>query len=322
MNKIFDKNYFRTDNNKVKVIIDTDPGVDDIACLVYAMNDENIDLKLITTVAGNVSVEKATRNTLHALDLFEEQYPVAVGEKKALVRTSPTAEFIHSKEGMGAYIPPNTTISKPIDEHAVCAMKRVISGGNGDVVPVMLGPLTNLGKLLLDYPEIKNKIPKVVIMGGAPFGNTNYPEHVSFNLSTDPEAFQILLDSKIPILMCPSHMGRIKAHLEADFVNSLKEKGEVGKFLFDMYQGYWEPKYIPKRITTNDSCALFALVYPKIFSIKKASVKVNVTDAPGRTYIDFTKEGRIEFIDDLNKPAFLSLLLSELEEMKDKKLRF
>ena len=159
-------------------------------------------------------------------------------------------------------------------------------------------------------------------MGGAPFGNPNYPEHTSFNLSTDPEAFRILLNSNIPILMCPSHMGRIKAHLDEKFVLDLVNFGDVGKFLYQMYSTYWEPNYPTKRITTNDSCALFALVYPKIFKFKNVSVKVNTEDFPGRTTIDFINNGNVEFIDDLDKPAFLSLLLDELVDMKNIKLNF
>jgi pyrimidine-specific ribonucleoside hydrolase len=186
----------------------------------------------------------------------------------------------------------------------------------------MLGPLTNMANLLLIHPEIKEKIPQIVIMGGAPHGNPDYPAHVSFNLSSDPEALQVVLDSGIPILMCPSHMGRYKAHLEADFVDSLKDMGEVGKFFHTLYDGYWEPTAPTKRVTTNDSCALFALVYPKIFKFKSANVSVNVTDAPGRTKIDFVPNGKIRFIDDLDRNAFINLITTELEDLKSTKLNF
>ena len=320
MDKAFNKNEFRLSNQKVKIIIDTDPGVDDIACLIYAMNDENIEIELLTTVAGNLSLKKATRNLLHTLDLFNADYPVATGATRALKRKSPTAEFIHSKEGLGGYIPPKTVKRTPNSNDAVEEMYKTFMNGNGDIVPLMLGPVTNLALLLLKHPDVKTKIPKIVVMGGAPYGNKDYPEHTSFNLSTDPEAFKILLDSKIPILMCPSHMGRIRAHLEEEFVLDLQKQGEVGNFLYTMYSKYWEPNYPTKRITTNDSCAMFALVYPKIFQIKKATVTVDTDKFPGRTHIDFTENGNVEFIDDLNKPAFLSLLLSELDDMKNIKL--
>ncbi len=320
MIKDFNKNNYRFTDKKVKIILDTDPGVDDIACFIYAMNDENVDIKLVTAVAGNIPIEKCVRNALHVMELFNVDYPLAVGAKKALTRISPTAEFIHSKEGMGGYTPPEKANKKPISLDAVSAMHKTIMENDGDVIPVMLGPATNLAELLIAHPEVKEKIPKIVIMGGAPYGNENYPAHISFNLSTDPEAVKVLLDSDIPILMCPSHMGRIRAHLDEPFVQDLVNHGDVGKFLYTMYSTYWEPNYPTKRITTNDSCALFALVYPKMFKIKRVNVEVNCSDFPGRTVINFDDNGKVEFIDDLDKPAFLSLLLDELEEMKDIKL--
>ncbi len=320
MNKIFNKNDYRLTDEKVKIIIDTDPGVDDSVCIVYAMNDENIEVKLMTTVVGNIPVNKCTRNLLHVLELFNFDVPVAEGACRALKRVSPTAEHIHKKEGMGKYIPSKPSTLSPLPISAVDAMYKVISEGDGDIIPVMLGPLTNIAQLLISHPEIKKKIPQIVIMGGAPHGNPNYPVHVSFNLSSDPEALQVVLDSGIPILMCPSHIGRYKAHLDAEFVEKLKDVGEVGKFFHTLYDGYWEPTAPTKRVTTNDSCALFALVYPKIFDIKRVNVSVNVTDAPGRTQIDFVPDGKIRFIDDLDREAFIKLITTELEDLRNVKL--
>ena len=79
--------------------MDTDPGVDDAACLIYMLFDKKVDIKLITTVAGNISIETSTRNALHLLDLFNKNIPVAQGAEKALTRISPYAENIHQKEG-------------------------------------------------------------------------------------------------------------------------------------------------------------------------------------------------------------------------------
>ena len=200
-------------DKKYKIIIDTDPGVDDSVCLIYAFADERLDIKLITTVVGNVSVEKTTRNMLHMLDVFGINIPVAKGCHKAMERYSETAEFIHQKEGLGGYVPPSTTIHNTIDEDAVSALYRVISEGDGDIFPIVLGPHTNIGWLIKKHPDIIKKIPKIYFMGGSPFGHPDYPDHISFNISCDPEAFKIVLDSKIPLFMVPSNIGRRKAHL-------------------------------------------------------------------------------------------------------------
>ena len=116
----------KTNKKNFKVIIDTDPGVDDSACLILTLTDNDVDVKLITTVSGNVSLQKSTRNALHLLDLFKIDVPVAKGAIKALTRVSPNAEFIHQKEGLGGYIPPKTTLRKPIKEDAVEIMYKIL----------------------------------------------------------------------------------------------------------------------------------------------------------------------------------------------------
>lgn len=311
----FDKNQYRNSNEIYKVIIDTDPGVDDTACLIYAFFDKNIDIKLLTSVVGNTSLDKTTRNLLHLMDIFNINIPVARGSEKAMTRESVNAEFIHQVEGMGGYIPTETSLNKLVKEDAVEAMYKTIMEGNGDIVPIMLGPQTNLGLLIKNHPDVVHKIPKIVFMGGSPFGNPNYPDHISFNLSSDPEAFQIVLDSKIPLLMIPSDVGRRKAHLTEEFINNLAKINESGKLLAEMYSKYWEPGYPDKRVATNDTLALFALVYPKMFTFEKVSVKVDLVDAPGKTWIDFDGKGQVEFITDLDRAAFLKLLVSDLEEL-------
>ncbi|MBO5067411.1 MAG: nucleoside hydrolase [Clostridia bacterium] len=317
MDNNFDKRLYLDGTTKYKVIIDTDPGVDDAACLIYAFFDEYIDIKLLTTVVGNISLEKATRNLLHLLDVFDVDIPVAKGAIKAMERESINAEFIHQKEGLGGYTPKNSN-RKVLDENAIDAMYRVISNGNGDIIPIILGPQTNIGLLIKNHPDVINKIPKIVFMGGSPFGHPDYPDHVSFNISSDPEAFKIVLDSGIPLVMVPSDVGRRKAHLTQAFVNRLSTINKAGKLLADMYSKYWEPGYPDKRVATNDSLALFFLVYPKMFKTKKVSVTVDLNDCPGKTFIDFNDCGNVEMITDVDRQAFLSLLISDLEKLNDK----
>lgn len=320
MKNYFDKNLYRDTDKRLKIIIDTDPGVDDAACLIYAFKDENVKIELLTTVAGNISLERATRNTLHLLDLFNIDIPVAKGAECAMCRVSPTAEFIHQKEGLGGYIPPEKSARKLLDEDAVDAMYRVIINGDGDIIPIVLGPHTNMANLIVKYPDVVKKIPKIVFMGGSPFGNPDYPDHISFNLSSDPEAFKIVLDSGIPLVMIPSDVGRRKAHLDEQFVYNLGNINDAGKLLRDMYVKYWEPGYDNKRVATNDTLALFALVYPKMFTFKKTTVTVCIEETPGKTFIEFDGVGNVEFITEVDRDAFLNLLVSDLEKMNDVKI--
>ena len=305
---------------KLKVVIDTDPGVDDSVCLIYAFFDDNIDIKLLTSVAGNVNIDLATRNLLHLVDLYGINIPVAKGAAKAIERVSPTAEFIHQPEGLGGYIPPKNTVHKIIKEDAVEALYRVLSSGDGDIIPIVLGPHTNIGLLIKKHPDVIKKIPKIVFMGGSPFGIPGYPDHISFNISSDPEAFKIVLDSKIPLVMLPSIIGRRHAHLDEAYVNKLKEVNDTGLLMYNMYSLYWEPGYPDKRVATNDICALFALVYPEIFKTEKVNVTVDLVDVPGKTWVEFTENGNVDLVTDLNREKFLEILDGDLENLNDIKL--
>lgn len=306
--------------DKIKVIIDTDPGVDDSACLIYAFFNERLDIKLLTSVVGNVPLKTATRNLLHLMDKFNIDTPVAKGAKKAMKRNSPGAEFIHQKEGLGGYVPPKEVHHKKIHRNAVEAIYKTIMAGDGDIVPVLLGPQTNFGKLFLKHPDVIEKIPKIVFMGGSPFGHPDYPNHISFNISCDPEAFDIVLKSGIPLVMVPSAVGRKKAHLDEAYVNGLRSKGDTGELLYYMYSMYWEPNFPDKRVATNDTCALFALTHPELFTSERCSVTVNLTDAPGKTLVDFNGTGNVELVMDCNRDAFIQILNEQLDKFKELKL--
>lgn len=303
--------------NKYKIIIDTDPGVDDSACLIYSFFNELLEIKLITSVAGNVGIDTGTRNLLHIMEIFNVDIPVAKGASAPLCRISEGAEFIHQKEGLGGYIPPRSVSRKTSSQHAVEVIYNTIMAGDGDIIPVLLGPQTNFGLLFTKHPDVIEKIPKIVFMGGSPYGDPNYPTHISFNASFDPEAMKIVLDSGIPLIMVPSVIGRKKAHLDEEYVNRLKERGDVGKLLYYMYSLYWEPSFPDKRIATNDTCALFALTHPHLFKTKRCFVDINTDSAPGKTVITESERGNVELVTDANREEFLEVLDKELERYKD-----
>ena len=305
---------------KIKVIIDTDPGVDDAACLVYAFFDKKLDIKLLTTVAGNVKIDTATRNLLHILDKFNIDIPVAKGSSKAMFRESPTAEHVHSQEGLGGYIPPKNTTKQVIKEDAVEAMYKVLKEGDGDIIPVVLGPHTNMGLLLSKHPDIISKIPKIVYMGGAPYGMPGFPKHISFNISSDPEAFKIVVDSKIPLVMIPSDMGRNKAYLTEEYVYEMRDTNEVGNFLFEMYNTYWEHGYPDKRIATNDTCAYMYLIEPDMFTCERISIQVDTEEEPGKTIVKYDSYGHILLTVAVQREKFLDTLTEKLHEFDNFKM--
>ncbi len=311
----------KDNQKKYKVIVMTEPGVDDATCLVLMMADPRIDIKLITTLRGNVPIETCTRNMLHILDLYDKDIPVAKGEPKALYRNSPTAEYIHQKEGLGGYIPPKKTLHKCIKEDAIEAMYRVLKEGDGDIIPIVLSPHTNIAMLILKHPDIIEKIPCIYFEGASPYGVPGFPDHISFNISSDPEAFKIVLDSKIPLYMIPSDMGRRKAHLDEKFVYALKDLNDSGNFIFQMDTGYWEPGFPDKRIATNDTCAYYFLVHPELFQTVQCEVEVDCDLEPGKTYMNFTENGHVKMAVAIKRKKFLKLFYNQVKNLKKIKLK-
>ena len=290
---------------KVNCIIDTDPGVDDTAAIALSLYDDFMDIKLITTVCGNLDIDTVTRNALHVLEKFERtDIPLAKGSPKAMERISPDAKFIHQNEGMGNYIPPKTTKLKPIKKDAIEAMYETIVANKGNINIIALGPHTNLGHLITKHPDVVGMVNHIYCEGCSPYGwksEGKWINYVSFNVSSDPEAFQIVMNSGIPITIVPSRMGRELANFNEKEVYALKEINDVGHFLFDMYSGYWEHNYPDKRIATNDTCAVLAMRFPKLFKTMKVNFLVNTTDMPGKTIITPVKDSHINFIYKVNR---------------------
>lgn len=306
---------------KEKVIIDTDPGVDDASALIFAMFEKKIDIKLITTVAGNLAVDKATRNVCHLLDLYNKDIPVAMGAKKAMERVSEDATFLHGEEGLGGYIPPKTTFHKPLsDTDAVTEMYKVICDNPHEITIFEWGPHTNLGTLFRMYPDCIKLIKQIIFMGGSPWGDEMLPQHISFNVRTDPEAFAIVLDSGVPLVMIPSSIGRVPARLTEKQVQEIWTLNDTGRFVEKTYETYWEPDVKEKAIATNDTCALFYLVSPEMFETKNANIEVLIENKVGKTIVEYKESGKVKVVSELNREKFIKKFFTKLNELNDIKL--
>lgn len=305
---------------KLNIIIDTDPGVDDTSAIMLALADEMVDIKLITTVCGNLDLKTVTRNALHILEKFKRtDIPVAMGALKAMYRISPDARFIHQNEGMGGYIPPKTVKTKPIKTPAIEAMYEVIKANKNDISIVACGPHTNLGMLIEAYPDVVDMIDRIYCEGCAPYG-LNGETYISFNVSTDPEAFEIVINSGIPITIIPSRMGREQANFNEDEVKYLGKINDVGHFLYEMYSGYWEPAYTDRRIAINDSCAYLILRYPKLFKTKRSFFTVDTDKAPGKTTIEFNRHGNVDYAYKVNKKKLHEIYFNSVKKYDNFKL--
>ena len=144
-----------------KIIIDTDPGIDDAAAIAIAMFSPELDVQLITTVSGNVSVEKTTHNALRLMTLWNAGVPVAAGASRSLTGMQYDAGDTHGESGMDGFAFDEVTV-QPVKLHAVEAIRRVLERSEEKVTLVPIGPLTNLALLFVQYPEVKEKIEEIV----------------------------------------------------------------------------------------------------------------------------------------------------------------
>lgn len=148
-------------------------------------------------------------------------------------------------------------------------------------------------------------VNRIYTEGCSPYGwktEGKWENYCSFNASSDPEALEIVINSGIPITIVPSRMGRELANFNEQQVADLKNINDVGRFLNEMYSGYWEHNYEDKRIATNDTCACLALKYPEMFTTKKATFYVDTDQKPGKTTINLDEEnGWIDFVVDVNR---------------------
>jgi purine nucleosidase len=203
-------------------LIDTDTASDDAVALIMALRSPSVEVLGITTVAGNVDVEQATRNALYVAALCGTATPVYQGSAQPLYRKLQVADWFHGKDGLGDHNYPTATRAAET-EHAVVALSRIIRRNPG-LTFVTLGPLTNIALAIAEAPDIAESVGRCVIMGGAPCCEGNVTPAAEYNMWVDPEAARIVLRSRLPIELVGWHLCRHEAALGRDdieFVNGI-----------------------------------------------------------------------------------------------------
>jgi purine nucleosidase len=181
------------------ILIDTDTASDDAVALIMALRSESARVLAITTVAGNVGVQQATRNALYTAELCGASTPVYQGAEKPLARDLMTADWFHGKDGLGdhRYPTPRRSAEK---QHAVDAIIDTVRSNPG-LTLVTLGPLTNIALTLAQAPDLARNVGRCVIMGGAPCCEGNVTPAAEYNMWVDPEAARMVFHSGLPIEM-------------------------------------------------------------------------------------------------------------------------
>ncbi len=187
----------------MKVILDTDPGIDDALAFILLKAMPEISLQAITVTHGNTSVEKCTTNALKLVELLGMQdVPVAMGATEPLVRALSIAEETHGDTGLGYAILPEPKTSV-VQENAANLIIDIVNANPGEITILCIGPVTNLALALLKEPTLRKKIKNVVSMGGTIHYPGNATPSSEYNVFCDPESFDILLRSGIDLTIVP-----------------------------------------------------------------------------------------------------------------------
>ena len=185
----------------MKIIIDTDPGTDDaVAILIALAHFSDQEILGITTVAGNVGVKVGTINALRILEhAGRNNINVYEGESSPLKRELLTAEWVHGTDGLGGVPFPEPSKTEE-DLDAVSFLKQSISSSEEKVTLCVLGPMTNIGKALIEKPEISDNIEQIIFMGGSATGVNTTPA-AEFNILVERDATEIVLHSGTKLVM-------------------------------------------------------------------------------------------------------------------------
>jgi inosine-uridine nucleoside N-ribohydrolase len=203
-----------------RVIIDTDPGVDDALALLLAMSSPELKIEGLTPVAGNVPLSLTLPNALRMVEIAgRTDIPVAAGAKAPLMRRLVTAEYAHGENGLGGAVFPEPK-AKPIAAPAAVFIRDTVRKYPGEVTLIAVGPLTNVATALNLDPELAGMIKGLTIMGGSLSGGNITPA-AEFNIYVDPEAARVVFQSGIPVNMVGLDVTR-KTSLTDEHVRTLE----------------------------------------------------------------------------------------------------
>ncbi|WP_099223529.1 nucleoside hydrolase [Listeria costaricensis] len=303
------------------ILIDCDPGHDDaLAIMVAFANPEKFNILGITTVGGNQTLAKVTKNAQNILRFLKADLPLAAGQAGPLVKPLKTAPEAHGESGMdGPYFDGE---DYPLcEQNGVGFLYQKIIEAEGKVTLVAIGPLTNIALLIKNYPQVMPAIEKIALMGGG-ISHGNQTPLAEFNIFVDPDAAEIVFQSGLPIVMAGLDVTE-QAEITLTEINRLKNRGKVSNLAFELLSFYNQSGrqfgFIHSPI--HDLCTIAYLMAPDIFKGEYADIHVITDNSPARglTYGDFRRMApepkHTLVLKEVDRAAFVKLLMDALAKL-------
>ena len=276
----------------MRVLIDTDPGIDDAMALLLALRSPELEVAGVSVVQGNVGVEAGSVNALRILELAGRgDVPVAAGPDVPLVREPRRSEIVHGADGL-ADLGLAMADGKALDEYGPAFIVRVLEASEEPTTIIALGPLTNLAIVLLSAPHVTSRIERIVLMGGSVRWEGNITPAAEYNIHEDPEAASIVFRSPVPTTMVGLNvtMRTIMRKEQCERLAASDDEverlvGRLGLHIVRIYERFYR---IPG-FALHDPLAVGAAVDPSLVHTERRHVLVDLSPGPtaGQTLVDF-----------------------------------
>jgi inosine-uridine nucleoside N-ribohydrolase len=304
------------------IVLDCDPGHDDAIALLLALASPEVALLGVTTVAGNQTLDKTTRNALRVLELAgRAKVPVAAGAERPLVRDIRVALEVHGESGLdGPDLPEPRT--PPVEESAVDFLARTLFEAHEPVTLVPVGPLTNIALLLEARPDVIGKIERIVLMGGA-IAEGNATPAAEFNIWCDPEAAARAFGSGLEVTMVGLDVTH-RALVLPEHAERLRASGRVGEVvaeLLEFYGRFHRRIYDFPGSPIHDAVAVAQVIRPGLLETVERNVEIELESelCRGRTVVDLWRRtdraSNAHVAVGIDSDAFLELLLERIARL-------
>ena len=307
-----------------KILIDTDPGIDDSLAILLALASPELTLEGLSVVHGNCSLEQATRNCLSILELGNASHiPVAKGCELPLVQPSLLAPETHGDTGLGYAKLPEPQ-SQPIGQHGSDFLIEKILSNPGEITLVAIGPLTNVALAIRQEPRVVSALKELIIMGGAIRHEGNTTALAEFNTYVDPHAAQIVFHAGIPTTLVPLDVSYQCVLTAQDVERLQKIASPLPQFIKDttrFYMEFHDEYQGVEGCVINDPLALALTFAPELCDYQELPVDVDISGgiSMGKTIADFynytKKPANMKVALGVRPRDFMELFLERMERL-------
>lgn len=280
-----------------KLIIDTDPGIDDAMALFVALRSPGVEVIGLTTIYGNVYTTLATRNALHLLEIAgRTDIPVAEGSHVTIMNGTKLriADFVHGADGLGNqnFPPPK---GKQIEQSAAEFLVEQTNLFPGQITVVALGPFTNLALAIQKDPAFVKNVGQIVVLGGAFSVNGNVNPAAEANIFGDPDAADIVFTSGANIMAVGINVTHQVVLTDADRDKLVQHNGKFAQYLckiLDVYFNYHYDAYATRGVYLHDPTALLAAIDPSLVMCTEGAVRVQTGGITRGLTVFYNKQKR------------------------------